>query len=725
MPFLPFRPLRRRLTASVAAVLTVALLPVLSQAPSAVAASDEPSSAAASNGGYWLVGSDGGVFAYGDARFLGSTGNIKLNQPIVGMASTPSGNGYWMVASDGGIFAFGDAAFQGSTGNIKLNKPIVGMASTPSGKGYWLVASDGGIFAFGDASFFGSTGNIKLNQPITGIAPTPTGQGYWMTANDGGVFSFGDAAFKGAAPSVPPTGPRKIVAMVPSPSGQGYWQVSATGELLAFGDAAKLGAPSSVNREIVGMAAFRPAGTVPNGLRDTVVDNTMPGPIPTDTTATTQPTGYRPPQYFANDPNPTWSTSPSEDPTETTNKAGKVLAIAEVGDKVFLAGEFAGVMPPGISTNAARRNPSSVVRRPFLVAFDVNTGALLDWDAHPDNAVLSLAVSADGTKLYAGGRFRKIGGAPSSRLAVLDVATGLADPTFKPELFDGGVKALALHGNTIYAGGEFTNIGTTPRPQVAALDATTGAVRTDWVPPVNAGGRYVGHTGTPTEDGNDGLVYDMAVTADGSILYVGGDFLHFGGQGGLLALDAATGQAITWQPVVNRPVFGLTVWPGDGKTLIIATGGTGGTAQMFVPGGSTKAKWIGRADGDATDVAATTERVYLVGHYDHEVANKDDPCLKIVPVYCANGDPHRKLAAFDARTGNVDPSFTAQANTPQGPYVALIGANHLYVGGDFTEAGPVDHLKPHPGFAQFDRISKPGPAPPVTTTTTSTTTTTR
>ena len=31
-----------------------------------------------------------------------------------------------MVASDGGIFSFGDAPFFGSTGNLRLNKPIVG-----------------------------------------------------------------------------------------------------------------------------------------------------------------------------------------------------------------------------------------------------------------------------------------------------------------------------------------------------------------------------------------------------------------------------------------------------------------------------------------------------------------------------------------------------------------------------------------------------------------------
>ena len=65
----------------------------------------------------------------------------------------------------------------------------------------------------------------------------------------------------------------------------------------------------------------------------------------------------------------------------------------------------------------------------------------------------------------------------------------------------------------------------------------------------------------------------------------------------------------------------------------------------------------------ATD-AATATRVYLVGHYDHEVANKDDPCLKIVPVYCANGDPHRKLAAFDARLKAVAISWPSFAQGP-------------------------------------------------------------
>jgi hypothetical protein len=148
--------------------------------------------------GYWIVGADGAVATFGDANWFGSLAGTPLNQPIVGMAATPSGKGYWLVATDGGIFAFGDAAFQGSTGAIRLNRPIVGMTSTPTGKGYWLVATDGGIFAFGDAAFHGSTGDLRLNQPIVGMSATPTGDGYRLVASDGGIFAFGRASFLGS-----------------------------------------------------------------------------------------------------------------------------------------------------------------------------------------------------------------------------------------------------------------------------------------------------------------------------------------------------------------------------------------------------------------------------------------------------------------------------------------------------------------------------------------------
>ena len=156
----------------------------------------------ADGGGYWLVASDGGVFAYGDAAFHGSTGDLVLTQPIVGMAGDPATGGYWLVASDGGVFAF-DAPFDGSEGGQPLAQPIVGMAAMLDGGGYWLVASDGGVFSFGDAAFHGSEGGQPLNAPVAGMAVTGDGGGYWLAGRDGGIFNFGDAPFDGSALSAP------------------------------------------------------------------------------------------------------------------------------------------------------------------------------------------------------------------------------------------------------------------------------------------------------------------------------------------------------------------------------------------------------------------------------------------------------------------------------------------------------------------------------------------
>ena len=207
--------------------------------------------------GYYLGARDGGMFTFGAAQFFGSTGDIRLNAPIVGMEATPFPEGYWLVANDGGIFTFGSAGFFGSTGNLRLNRPIVGMSAHPHGLGYWLVASDGGIFTFGDSQFFGSTGDIRLNQPIVGMAATPSGKGYWMVATDGGIFTFGDAQFFGSTGDIRLN--RPIVGMEPTPSGNGYWLVASDGGIFTFGDATFMGSTGDIrlNQPIVGMARSR------------------------------------------------------------------------------------------------------------------------------------------------------------------------------------------------------------------------------------------------------------------------------------------------------------------------------------------------------------------------------------------------------------------------------------------------------------------------------------
>jgi hypothetical protein len=178
--------------------------------------------------GYWVYEADasdlGQVDHFGDAAFFGDTFTLAqksgkgFNGSPVGMAAAPDGKGYWEVRSDGGVFAFGDAKFYGSAGAIHLAKPIIGMTATSSGRGYWLLASDGGVFAFGDAKFFGSTGGFTLDAPIVGMAANPVGTGYYLAAADGGIFAFGDAKDQG---QIIPFGlhlNRPIVAIATKPS---------------------------------------------------------------------------------------------------------------------------------------------------------------------------------------------------------------------------------------------------------------------------------------------------------------------------------------------------------------------------------------------------------------------------------------------------------------------------------------------------------------------------
>ena len=207
--------------------------------------------------GYWVLGRDGGVFAFGDARFYGNMVGRPLASPIIRLEPTPTGAGYWLLAADGGVFSFGDAKFHGSTGAMRLNSPVISMAATRTGGGYWLLAADGGVFSFGDAKFHGSTGSIRLNSPVISMATSPTGGGYWLLAGDGGVFSFG-VPFHG---SVPGTGCRSApgVQIRASSTGKGYWVLAADGTIFGFGDAKLHGAFTGLSgaQAAIDMAIWR------------------------------------------------------------------------------------------------------------------------------------------------------------------------------------------------------------------------------------------------------------------------------------------------------------------------------------------------------------------------------------------------------------------------------------------------------------------------------------
>ena len=105
-------------------------------------------------------------------------------------------------------------------------------------------------------------------------------------------------------------------------------------------------------------------------------------------------------------------------------------------------------------------------------------------------------------------------------------------------------------------------------------------------------------------------------------------------------------------------------------------------------------------------MAVTDTEVFLVGHFGHVAASAKDICPVPTdpsqPVSCNFGNQNRAnhLAALDLN-GKLLGNFTAQANTPKGPEFAYLGAQDLYVGGDFT--GVASAPNPNGGVAVYHK----------------------
>ena len=244
-----------------------------------------PVSLASPEPGYWLVGADGGVFAFNapfegsgapgtgspglcpfafgptiniSAASLANSGQVVTNLNCVGIAGSAANSGYWIANFSSLPSGFGSAAMPGQLGCSGLNGAFGGwsaIAATPTGRGFLLVSENGGVLGCGDATPLGGVSSVPLVGSIAGIASTPDGKGYWLAGSDGGVFAFGDAGFFGSMGGK--TLNASIVGIAAVPDGKGYWLVGADGGVFSFGDAAFSGSVGGqrLNRAITGIAA--------------------------------------------------------------------------------------------------------------------------------------------------------------------------------------------------------------------------------------------------------------------------------------------------------------------------------------------------------------------------------------------------------------------------------------------------------------------------------------
>ncbi len=353
---------------------------------------------------------------------------------------------------------------------------------------------------------------------------------------------------------------------------------------------------------------------------------------------------------------------------------GSVRTLALAGSTLLVGGDFSDY---------------GTISRPYLASWDKTTGALdLAFDAQLNAAVRALDGAADGTAVFVGGDFTTAAGAPANRIAKLSIADGSRVAAFTASI-DAYVKEIVAHpdGTRVFVGGNFRFTNGTPTERFVGVDATTGTV----LP-----GYQIDLT-NPTNDASEGGVRAMTLSPDGGRLAVIGNFLTVEGLPRPLVtvLDvsnpAAAGVTPWTTTIYTQPCSGGRVgwmrdiaYSPDGSRFYVVSSG-----HLYYPAcdsvnafdatanGPTLPVWTARPGDTIESVAATTNAVYIGGHFryldwEHQT------------------DSRFQLGALDPVNGHAL-SWSAPANGFRGILTVEAEPSGLYIGGDTSAVAGVPH----------------------------------
>ena len=339
-----------------------------------------------------------------------------------------------------------------------------------------------------------------------------------------------------------------------------------------------------------------------------------------------------------------------------------VSIVVQADGRILVGGVFSGANSIGGQT------------RNFIARLDPTNGVADSFDPNANNAVLSIAVQADG-RILAGGFFsgaNSIGGQTRNFIARLDATNGAAD-SFNPNA-NSSVQSIAVQADgKILAGGFFSgasSIGGQTRNYIARLDATNG-LADSFNPNAN------------------GQVNAIAVQADGRIL-VGGGFSGANSIGGqprnhLARLDPITGLADSFDPNANTflGVYAIAVQM-DGKVL------TGGEFTTISPDGGAVVtrNHIARLEADGR-ADQTLDLGTLSGGFSVSAsAVQPDGKILIGGAFSSVLGVTRSNIARLNLDGTLDTAFNPNANG--GVYaIALQADGKILAGGDFNGANSI------------------------------------
>jgi hypothetical protein len=299
-----------------------------------------------------------------------------------------------------------------------------------------------------------------------------------------------------------------------------------------------------------------------------------------------------------------------------------------------------------------------------IAAVDPATGNLL-WMVPANKDVRALALSADGSTLYAGGTFSTVDGATHRHLVAIDVASHTVVAKWKAGAA-GEVRDLLVHGNDLYVAGKITSVAGVTQRGLGAVNAATG--------------KYDPAFAFSAD--NDVLGMTMA----GNLLLISGAFTHVNGapRSELASIDLATNTLTSWAPAklcTSCDQYWDVVT--DGTNAYVGTSGLQGFLGAYNLTTGRQPWQIVSADGDVQALSLDSDgRLYYGGHFAHWTQSGYASFNPRNPTAVTN------VAALFTATGQIDGSFNPRIYKPYpGVWTITITGGKLWVGGDFGGEG--------------------------------------
>ncbi len=379
------------------------------------------------------------------------------------------------------------------------------------------------------------------------------------------------------------------------------------------------------------------------------------------------------------------------------NNTVLALALSSDGSILYIGGMFTQV-------NSTTKN--------YVAALNTSNGSLVSsFNADANNTVRSLVLSSDNSTLYIGGTFTQVNSITKNYVAALNTSNGSLVSSLNFNI-NGIVYKIAYSNNKLFIGGDLILANTQLKRGLARFNLLTGEIDNSFVFDTNGlitqikfspdkskiyvAGLFTEINGVSrsniaainSSDGSlitsfnantDNFVFPLALSSDGSILYIGGAFTQVNStpKNRIAALNTSNGSLVSsFNADANNTVYSLAL-SSDNSTLYIGGDFTqvnsitkNYVAALNTSDGSLVSSFNASADNTVRSLVLSSDgSILYIGGYFTQI----------------NSTTKNYIAALNTSDGSLVSSFNADANNTVFALALSSDGSILYSGGAFTQ----------------------------------------